>query len=161
MTLAGKRNLEGYEKNYYPGEIISTMFKVPNNTLGHLFIKLMRTFLNRDTYRMRVRARGPRDGSTAQQAELPLSKAEWFAIYIDFTAKSNRYVGYNLDEKIKQDKERLGILDHTVIGSYNCNCKELEEPGCLECDHINDCGVTDDDIKAKKDCQYLRDNNLW
>lgn len=64
---------------------------VPNTWLGKLFLLWFRLYLNRDTYRLRYRGRGPRasvaraNGQYARNfdQDLPRRHARYVAIYLD------------------------------------------------------------------------------
>ena len=55
---------------------------VPNNKRGWLFIKLIRQFINKDRYRVRVLGRGSRKYH-GTQSFIPLKHATNYSIYID------------------------------------------------------------------------------
>tara|TARA_B100000579_G_scaffold93333_1_gene73775 strand:+ start:457 stop:702 length:246 start_codon:yes stop_codon:yes gene_type:complete len=65
--------------------------KIPNTQEGLMFVAQFRSFLNKDTYSMKLRGGGPRkeaalkDGLSARgyDREIPLDKAEYFRLYIE------------------------------------------------------------------------------
>lgn len=60
-------------------------FIVPNSYEGHLFLVLMRRYLNRDKYTMRVWGRGSRKTvpSSRPRVYCPLDRAKYFAVYVN------------------------------------------------------------------------------
>lgn len=68
---------------------LGTVFFVPNNEEGQLFIRNLRRYLNRAHYKIRIRGRnenrkqfvGERGGSVRQF--VPVRMASYFAVYID------------------------------------------------------------------------------
>jgi hypothetical protein len=59
-------------------------FIVPNSHEGDVFLLLMRRFLNRHKYTLRVWGRGSRKGvySSAPQTYCPLDQAGYYVVYI-------------------------------------------------------------------------------
>jgi hypothetical protein len=60
-------------------------FIVPNSHEGDVFLTLMRRYLNRDKYTMRVWGRGSRKGVTSSLPRVycPLEHAEYFSVYVN------------------------------------------------------------------------------
>jgi len=60
-------------------------FTVPNSHEGDVFLTLMRRYLNRSRYTMRVWGRGSRKNvtSSAPKTYCPLDHAEYFTVYIN------------------------------------------------------------------------------
>lgn len=65
--------------------------KIPNTKEGLQFVDTFKSFLNKDTYSMKLRGGGPRkelalkDGLSARGYDqgIPLDKAEYFRLYIE------------------------------------------------------------------------------
>ena len=66
-------------------------FNVPNNGEGRTFLRLMRRFINRPTWRFSARGRGARlrPGDThvsfSRSLSLPQGESEWLAVYMGGT----------------------------------------------------------------------------
>lgn len=73
MTFRSKKNQKSFVHYFY---------KIPNTQNGKYFITLLRQFLNKDRYKIRVKGRGTRKYHGNGQ-NLPLKYAEHFAVYID------------------------------------------------------------------------------
>ena len=73
MTFRSKKNQKSFVHYFY---------KIPNTQNGRYFILLLRQFLNKDRYKIRVKGRGTRKYHGNGQ-NLPLKHAEHFAVYID------------------------------------------------------------------------------
>ncbi|MBQ04960.1 hypothetical protein CL673_09720 [Candidatus Bathyarchaeota archaeon] len=59
--------------------------EVPNNPIGHFFVLLVRAFVNRDRYKVRVRGQHLRKGENWRlyQAGQPINKSTHLRIYLD------------------------------------------------------------------------------
>ena len=67
-------------------------FNVPNDEEGRTFLRSMRKFINRPTWRFSARGRGPRlrPGDThvsfSRSLSLPQGESEWLAVYLGGTS---------------------------------------------------------------------------
>lgn len=71
-----------------PKEIqIKEMFRVPNNEEGKKFIEQFRKYLNRNTYKMKVRGRKPNEASKERNRKswqsIPLKYADELGVYVE------------------------------------------------------------------------------
>ncbi len=57
-------------------------FRVPNNQEGRAFLKRLAEYLNTETYEIRQRGRGPRNGRDNYH-DLPLDEAKEIAVYLN------------------------------------------------------------------------------
>jgi hypothetical protein len=61
---------------------MSKLFEIPNNEEGREFIKTLRKHLRNSPKGIKLRGRGPRDGSYTQQNSLRLGLSNRFAVYL-------------------------------------------------------------------------------
>ena len=73
MILSQKKNQKSFVHYFY---------SIPANEEGKLFLKLLKKYLNKARYKIRVKGRGTRKYHGNSQ-NLPLKYAEHFAVYID------------------------------------------------------------------------------
>ena len=71
---------------------------VPNSKEGWEFIKLMKKYLHKGRYSIRLKGRGSRK-IHGNQSFIPLKHAEKYSIYIDYKIKDINSPGYN-DSKV-------------------------------------------------------------
>ena len=77
--------------------------RIPNNAAGRLAVRQLRAGLNRDRYRIRIYANGPRKHL---QYATPLKEAREFRLYIDDIAgRSMMQQAYSHQTKMLQDCE--------------------------------------------------------
>lgn len=78
-------------------------FKVPNSILGNIFVFLLRRYLNRDSYTVRLKGRGKnreyvRDlygYGYSWTKDMPVPCAEYWGVYIDAKRKTiEQHPGY-------------------------------------------------------------------
>ena len=71
---------------------------VPNSKEGWEFIKLMKKYLHKGRYSIRLKGRGSRK-IHGNQSFIPLKHAEKYSVYIDYKIKDINSPGYN-DSKV-------------------------------------------------------------
>ena len=71
---------------------------VPNSKEGWEFIKLMKKYLHKGRYSIRLKGRGSRK-IHGNQSFIPLKHAERYSVYIDYKIKDINSPGYN-DSKV-------------------------------------------------------------
>ena len=71
---------------------------VPNSKEGWEFIKLMKKYLHKGRYSIRLKGRGSRK-IHGNQSFIPLKHAEKYSVYIDYKIKDSNSPGYN-DSKL-------------------------------------------------------------
>lgn len=74
-------------KKEKPPIVITTAFYIPNTEEGRKLIADMKAHLNKQTYRLRVRGRGPRKSVGASKDFITKEKAEWFGVYVTMKEK--------------------------------------------------------------------------
>lgn len=67
---------------YRPKDSILESLRVPNTPVGRFFIFLLRKYVNRTTYDLKVRGRGPNRPKDLFINDIPLADAKEFAVYI-------------------------------------------------------------------------------
>ena len=75
-------------------ECIHFMTGIPNSKEGWEFIKLMKKYLHKGRYSIRLKGRGSRK-IHGNQSYVPLPHAEHYSIYIDYKIKDSNSPGYN------------------------------------------------------------------
>ena len=91
MTFRSKKNQKSFVHYFY---------KIPNTQNGRYFILLLRQFLNKDRYKIRVKGRGTRKYHGNGQ-NLPLKYAEHFAVYIDIKTLDSQNPAYYYEKEWK------------------------------------------------------------
>ncbi len=81
-------------------KFVHYFYKIPANEEGKLFIKLLRKYLNKARYKIRVKGRGTRKFHGNGQ-NLPLKYAEHFAVYIDIKTLDSQNPAYYYEKEWK------------------------------------------------------------
>jgi len=82
-------------------------FSVSNDFMGQTFISMLRNTLNKDRYEIKVRARGKNrleknNGKRTWGGEIPISKADWLAVYI-VAKESDYWKGFERGQESERD----------------------------------------------------------
>ena len=83
---------------------IHFMTGIPNSKEGWEFIKLMKKYLHKGRYSIRLKGRGSRK-IYGNQSYIPLPHAEYYSIYIDQKIKDRNNPQYFYEKEWKQDSE--------------------------------------------------------
>ncbi len=85
------------------------MTGIPNSKEGWEFIKLMKKYLHKGRYSIRLKGRGSRK-IHGNQSYVPLPHAEHYSIYIDQKIKDENNPQYFYEKKWKQESEIRRII---------------------------------------------------
>ena len=85
------------------------MTGIPNSKEGWEFIKLMKKYLHKGRYSIRLKGRGSRK-IYGNQSYIPLPHAEYYSIYIDQKIKDRNNPQYFYEKEWKQDSEIRRII---------------------------------------------------
>tara|TARA_X000001388_G_scaffold37232_1_gene26352 strand:+ start:61 stop:474 length:414 start_codon:yes stop_codon:yes gene_type:complete len=85
------------------------MTGIPNSKEGWEFIKLMKKYLHKGRYSIRLKGRGSRK-IHGNQSYVPLPHAEHYSIYIDQKIKDQNNPQYFYEKKWKQESEIRRII---------------------------------------------------
>tara|TARA_R100001163_G_scaffold64074_2_gene57450 strand:+ start:508 stop:921 length:414 start_codon:yes stop_codon:yes gene_type:complete len=88
---------------------IHFMTGIPNSKEGWEFIKLMKKYLHKGRYSIRLKGRGSRK-IHGNQSYVPLPHAEHYSIYIDQKIKDQNNPQYFYEKKWKQESEIRRII---------------------------------------------------
>jgi hypothetical protein len=88
---------------------IHFMTGIPNSKEGWEFIKLMKKYLHKGRYSIRLKGRGSRK-IHGNQSYIPLPHAEHYSIYIDQKIKDENNPQYFFEKKWKQESEIRRII---------------------------------------------------
>jgi hypothetical protein len=88
---------------------IHFMTGIPNSKEGWEFIKLMKKYLHKGRYSIRLKGRGSRK-IHGNQSYVPLPHAEHYSIYIDQKIKDENNPQYFYEKKWKQESEIRRII---------------------------------------------------
>ena len=88
---------------------IHFMTGIPNSKEGWEFIKLMKKYLHKGRYSIRLKGRGSRK-IHGNQSYVPLPHAEHYSIYIDQKIKDINNPQYFYEKKWKQESEIRRII---------------------------------------------------
>jgi hypothetical protein len=88
---------------------IHFMTGIPNSKEGWEFIKLMKKYLHKGRYSIRLKGRGSRK-IHGNQSYVPLPHAEHYSIYIDQKIKDENNPQYFFEKKWKQESEIRRII---------------------------------------------------
>ena len=88
---------------------IHFMTGIPNSKEGWEFIKLMKKYLHKGRYSIRLKGRGSRK-IHGNQSYVPLPHAEYYSIYIDQKIKDRNNPQFFYEKKWKQDSEIRRII---------------------------------------------------
>lgn len=71
----------------------TNVFEVPNDEVGRKFISDLRKYINKDIWRVTIRGRHPYRKSLGinKYQNVPLSKADWFAVYLEIKDNSKAW----------------------------------------------------------------------
>jgi len=81
---------------------------VPNSKEGWEFIKLMKKYLHKGRYSIRLKGRGSRK-IHGNQSFIPLKYAEKYSVYIDYKIKDSNSPGYNDSKLFKYEMKFRNI----------------------------------------------------
>jgi len=87
-----------YERERKAKTCVHFLTGVPNSKEGWEFIKLMKKYLHKGRYSIRLKGRGSRK-IHGNQSFIPLKHAEKYSVYIDYKIKDSNSPGYN-DSKL-------------------------------------------------------------
>ena len=87
-----------YERERKAKACVHFLTGVPNSKKGWEFIKLMKKYLHKGRYSIRLKGRGSRK-IHGNQSFIPLKYAEKYSVYIDYKIKDSNSPGYN-DSKL-------------------------------------------------------------
>ena len=90
-------------------ECIHFMTGIPNSKEGWEFIKLMKKYLHKGRYSIRLKGRGSRN-IYGDQSYIPLPHAEHYSIYIDQKIKDRNNPQYFYEKEWKRDSEIRRII---------------------------------------------------
>ena len=91
-------------------ECIHFMTGIPNSKEGWEFIKLMKKYLHKGRYSLRLKGRGSRK-IHGNQSFIPLPYAEHYSIYIDHKIKDSNNPQYYFERERKMDSALRRIRD--------------------------------------------------
>lgn len=92
---------------------------VPNSKEGWEFIKLMKKYLHKGRYSIRLKGRGSRK-IHGNQSFIPLKHAEKYSIYIDYKIKDINSPGYNdskvytMEQKFRNIRGDLQVIKNQI-----------------------------------------------
>ena len=92
------KRYKGQKKNQK--SFVHYFYSIPANKEGKLFIKLLKKYLNKARYKIRVKGRGSRKEHGNGQ-NLPLKHAEHYAVYIDIKTLDENNPSFYYDLKWK------------------------------------------------------------
>jgi len=104
-----KPKLSEAERKAKANECIHFMTGIPNSKEGWEFIKLMKKYLHKGRYSIRLKGRGSRK-IHGNQSYVPLPHAEHYSIYIDQKIKDRNNPQYFYEKKWKQESEIRRII---------------------------------------------------
>ena len=90
-------------------ECIHFMTGIPNSKEGWDFIKLMKKYLHKGRYSIRLKGRGSRK-IYGNQSYVPLPHAEYYSIYIDQKIKDRNNPQFFYEKEWKKDSELRRIV---------------------------------------------------
>ena len=92
---------------------------VPNSKEGWEFIKLMKKYLHKGRYSIRLKGRGSRK-IHGNQSFIPLKHAEKYSVYIDYKIKDINSPGYNdskvytMEQKFRNIRGDLQVIKNQI-----------------------------------------------
>ena len=92
---------------------------VPNSKEGWEFIKLMKKYLHKGRYSIRLKGRGSRK-IHGNQSFIPLKHAEKYSVYIDYKIKDINSPGYNdskvytMEQKFRSIRGDLQVIKNQI-----------------------------------------------
>jgi hypothetical protein len=104
-----KPKLSEAERKAKADACIHFMTGIPNSKEGWEFIKLMKKYLHKGRYSIRLKGRGSRK-IHGNQSYIPLPHAEHYSIYIDQKIKDENNPQYFFEKKWKQESEIRRII---------------------------------------------------
>ena len=104
------KRYKGQKKNQK--SFVHYFYSIPANKEGKLFLKLLKKYLNKARYRIRVKGRGSRKKHGNGQ-NLPLKYAEHYAVYIDVKTMDMGNPAYFFDKEWKT-RNSLNIIKAEV-----------------------------------------------
>ncbi len=104
-----KPKLSKEERQAKANECIHFMTGIPNSKEGWEFIKLMKKYLHKGRYSIRLKGRGSRK-IHGNQSYIPLPHAEHYSIYIDQKIKDSNNPQYFYEKEWKQESKIRRII---------------------------------------------------
>ena len=104
-----KPKLSKEERQAKANECIHFMTGIPNSKEGWEFIKLMKKYLHKGRYSIRLKGRGSRK-IYGNQSYIPLPHAEHYSIYIDQKIKDRNNPQFFYEKEWKRDSELRRIV---------------------------------------------------
>ena len=90
-------------------ECVHFMTDIPNSKEGWEFIKLMKKYLHKGRYSIRLKGRGSRK-IYGNQSYVPLPHAEYYSVYIDQKIKDRNNPQFFYEKEWKKDSEIRRII---------------------------------------------------
>ena len=90
-------------------ECIHFMTGIPNSKEGWEFIKLMKKYLHKGRYSIRLKGRGSRK-IYGNQSYVPLPHAEYYSVYIDQKIKDRNNPQFFYEKEWKKDSEIRRVI---------------------------------------------------
>ncbi len=100
-----KLKLTEIEKKAKADSCVHFLTGVPNSKEGWAFINLVKKYLHKGRYSIRLKGRGSRK-EHGDQRGIPIKYAERYSVYIDYKIKDSNSPGYN-DSKVYRLEQKL------------------------------------------------------
>ena len=101
-----------HKKNKMKEACVHYFHDIPNSKEGWEFIKMVRKFINKDRYKVRVLGRGSRK-QHGTQSFVPLKHSERYSIYIDHKIMDRNHPDF-LHKKIYKLRQQIYSLNETL-----------------------------------------------
>ena len=114
-----KLKLTEIEKKAKADSCVHFLTGVPNSKEGWAFINLVKKYLHKGRYSIRLKGRGSRK-EHGNQSFIPLQHAERYSVYIDYKIKDSYSPGYNnskvyrLEQKFRSIRDDLQVIKNQI-----------------------------------------------
>ena len=114
-----KLKLTEIEKKAKADSCVHFLTGVPNSKEGWAFINLVKKYLHKGRYSIRLKGRGSRK-EHGNQSFIPLQHAERYSVYIDYKIKDSYSPGYNnskvyrLEQKFRSIRGDLQVIKNQI-----------------------------------------------
>lgn len=114
-----KLKLTEAEKKAKADSCVHFLTGVPNSKEGWEFIKLIKKYIHKGRYSIRLKGRGSRK-KHGNQYFVPIKHAERYSVYIDYKIKDNYSPGfndskvYNLEQKFRNIRGDLQVIKNQI-----------------------------------------------